>query len=432
MKNNQRHIDSFIAESFKKMEADKDIISNNTLFNEKQKAFKQFEALGFPNTKIENWKYTDLSKLLNSPFQEAIYDSEQEVKNTFSIKNANTIVILNGQFQKNKSNIIDKAITIKKLDEAFKEDSEAINSTFNKITQTNKESLIELNTALSKDGIYINIPKNSIIEHPIYIQYINRSSTPSIIQNRSLVIANEHSQATIIEQYIGESKADILSNSVLECLIHKHAHIKHYKIQTEGKSNNHITYTLIKQHGNSVYTNTTCTLGGNITRNNINVELDGEHIETNLNGLYLTKDKQHVDNTTIVEHLKSNCQSNELYKGIMTDESTGVFTGKVIVHPDAQKTNAFQSNKNILLSDNATINTKPQLEIFADDVKCSHGATIGQLDEEAIFYLNARGIPTKQAEALLTFAFANDILKEIEIESIQNYLETSIKTQLNI
>ncbi|MEQ8926252.1 MAG: Fe-S cluster assembly protein SufD, partial [Fulvivirga sp.] len=271
-----------------------------------------------------------------------------------------------------------------------------------------------------------------VVDKPIAMYFINDSSESTVYSNsRNLVIAGKSSQANFIEFFLTEGKESSFSNIATEVMVDENAHIGYYRVQNNKESAYQVGTTQVYQSRSSVFSAYTFTLNGAIIRNNLNVIVDGEGCETNMYGLYLVNGKTHVDNHTSVDHIQPHCESNELYKGILEDSAKGVFNGKVFVRKEAQKTNAFQSNKNILLSDTAVVNTKPQLEIWADDVKCSHGCTTGQLDEDALFYLRARGLSKDSARALLLYAFAIEVLETVKLEPLKNFLENLISERLH-
>jgi len=320
-----------------------------------------------------------------------------------------------------------EGLTICSLVDAEKRNSPVFEKHYAQYADVKADPFIALNTAMTKDGVFIHVTKNVIIEKPIHIIHISTASENTIIHPRNLIIVDENSQAKIIESFeTVDATAKIFSNALTEIVVDKHAIVDHYKIQDENEVGYLINTTQVIQQKQSVFSTHTFTLSGSLVRNNLTLVLDDEHIESHLNGLYLTTGNQVVDNHTVVDHRKPNCNSNELYKGIIEGKSTATFNGKIFVRKDAQKTNAFQSNKNILLSQAGTINTKPQLEIYADDVKCSHGSTIGKLDEEKIFYLRARGIGVINAKKLLMHAFASEVVNTIKIEALREYVEEKI------
>ena len=308
---------------------------------------------------------------------------------------------------------------------------ELIQEYFGKYANYQTDAFTALNTALSNDGVVVQVADNKVVEEPIIIRYISDVRLANVgSQPRNLIIVGKNSQVKIAEAYrtVGENAAFV--NTVSEIIVGESAIVDYYKVQNESDKSYHIGTTQVYQKGRSYFYAATATLNGGFVRNNLNVILDGEHIESHLYGLYVPNGKQHIDNHTLVDHQKPNCESNELYKGILMDKSTGVFNGKIFVREDAQKTNAYQNCRNVITSDEATMNTKPQLEIWADDVKCSHGTTTGQLNDEAIFYMQSRGIPKKEAIRLQLLAFAQDVVSQIKIDSIREYIEKLILEKL--
>jgi Fe-S cluster assembly protein SufD len=275
------------------------------------------------------------------------------------------------------------------------------------------------------------VKKGAVVEHPIYIYNITDARSANILsQPRTLIHVGENAQVQFAETYATLGTCESFTNQVTEVVVEKDARVEYYKIQTDSGSQ--VNTTHFRQIGKSIVNTVTVSLSGGIVRNNLNIAMEAEHSESHFYGLYFLKGKTHVDNHTIVDNVKPNCYSNELYKGIIDDDAAAVFNGKIFVQRDAQKTNAYQSNKNILLSDNATVNTKPQLEIFADDVKCSHGCTVGQLDEEGMFYLRSRGVSERIAKSLMVHAFAIDILEHIKPVALRNYVDQIISERLDV
>jgi len=290
-----------------------------------------------------------------------------------------------------------------------------------------------LNTAFSREGAYIYIPKNKAPRKPIQIiHFATGNEAALMLQPRNLIIAEENAEVQIIERHQSLTENEVFTNAVTEIFAAKDAIVDYYKVQNDAKTASLVDNTYISQKDNSVVRVHTFSFGGRLTRNNLNFYQNGERIDSTLKGVTILGEKQHVDHHTLVHHAQPNCESHQDYKGIFGERSTGVFNGKIIVDQIAQKTNAFQQNNNILLSDKATINTKPQLEIFADDVKCSHGCTIGQLDEDALFYLQSRGIPKKEATALLMYAFANNVLESVRIPELKKRINKIIANTLGV
>jgi len=278
----------------------------------------------------------------------------------------------------------------------------------------------------------VYLPKGTLLEAPIHLIFVSAPSDAPIVSHpRTLVVAGEGSQASVIESYVGLGGGSYFTNAVSEILVGANAHLTHYKLQREGDGAFHVGTVAARQQADSTFTSHSVSFGGLLVRSDTNATLDAEGSTCTLNGLYMVAGRQHVDHHTLIDHRKPHGSSRELYKGVLDGHATGVFNGKVFVRPDAQKSDAGQVNKNLLLSEGATMNTKPQLEIFADDVKCSHGATIGRLDADAIFYLRARGIGAAAARNLLTYAFANELLNRMDVEPIRRQLEAVLSSRLH-
>ena len=306
-----------------------------------------------------------------------------------------------------------------------------IENYFNKIAK--QDNLTSLNTAFANEGAYIHIPKNVEVDKPVQIiNFTTGSEAATLVQPRNLVVVEENAHVQIIERHQSLTSNPVLSNVVTEVFAAKNATVDIYKIQNDKIEASLVDNTYIEQKSNSVVSVHTFSFGGNITRNNLNFYQKGEHIDSILKGITIIEGKQHVDHHTLVHHIEPNCESHQDYKGIFDARSTGVFNGKVIVEKEAQKTNAYQQNNNVLISDKATINAKPQLEIFADDVKCSHGCTIGQLDDDALFYMQQRGIPAKEGKALLMYAFANTVLESVRIPEVKSRINKLIANKLGV
>ncbi|MBL7884051.1 MAG: Fe-S cluster assembly protein SufD [Bacteroidia bacterium] len=392
-------------------------------------AKEAFLKQGIPSRKHEEYRYLNLELLLKDDF--LVTSSKtltcDEIAHTQVLKNAIVIVIENGKYVEGHSKItLPKGL---KIIDISKASSDVIfQKQFAKFADVNTDAFIAMNTAFATGGVFVHVEKNAIIEQPIHIIHISAASESLLVNVRNLIVVEENAQAKFIESFetILPNTVKIITNALTEILVQSNAIVEHNKIQNESKLSGLINTTQVYQKKKSVFTTNNFTLSGSFVRNNLNIVLDDEYIESHLNGLYLTRNNQTVDNHTLVDHRKPNCNSNELYKGIIDDKSSATFNGKVYVRKDAQKTNAFQSNKNILLSDDGTINTKPQLEIYADDVKCSHGTSTGKLDEDKIFYLRARGLSEASAKKLLMHAFASEVVEFITIEELKNYIETKI------
>ncbi len=404
----------------------------------KVQAIKDFETLGFPKKKEEAWKYTSLNKLLKQDYNlfaqvEDALDYKEVKKYFIHEIDTYTIVFVDGVYASQLSSTTHDKIDACLMSSAMEKDKYAdlLEKYFNKIAP--KSGLNALNTAFARQGAFINIPKNTVADKPI--QIINFSTGKEnnlMIQPRNLIVVGENAQVEIIERHQSLSENPVFTNSVTEIFVDKRGMLDFYKIQNDTHHASLIDNTFIEQKAETHCSVHTFSLGGALTRNNLEFYQKGEHSNSILKGVTLIEGKQHVDHNTLVHHTQPNCESHQDYKGIYDEKSVGVFNGKVLVEKIAQKINAYQSNNNILAHDDATINSKPQLEIFADDVACSHGCTIGQLDEEALFYLKSRGIPAKEARALLTYAFANNVLESVKIGAIKKRINKLIANKLNV
>jgi Fe-S cluster assembly protein SufD len=395
--------------------------------------------MGIPGSRNEEWKYTRVAGLFNQAyrFPADILDVSVTARDLEALhlpghKQANELVFVNGLFSFSLSAIRSADLTILLLEDAMKNEfRELVAKEFGDSSKYIKDGIHALNTAFVHGGIFIHIKKGQVVEHPVYVYNITDARTANILaQPRSLIHIAENAHVQLIETYFTLGSNQSFTNQVMEVTVEKEARLEYYKIQQDGVQSNQVNTTHIRQAGKSYVHTVTISLNGGLVRNNLNLILDARYCEAHLYGLYFQTGQSHIDNHTIVDNIQPNCLSNELYKGIMDDQSTGVFNGKIFVRQQAQKTNAYQSNKNILLSGSASVNTKPQLEIFADDVKCTHGCTVGQLDEEGLFYLQSRGIPEKAARNLLLRAYASDILEHISPAPIRAYVESLIAERL--
>lgn len=392
-------------------------------------AFQRFRELGFPTVKTEDWKYTNMLPYLKNgismqlPATPELTAAQLEATGLL-LPDTYRVVLVNGVLQPQLSELPPTAqVTVRKLSEAAEE--AAFQQYFSKSRKLDEHHFAQLNTALFTDGLFIEAKAKAMVEQPLHIIQLYHSTGNLLVQPRHLWVVQPGASLQIIESAAGLGlTGSVLVNSVIEAVTTERAQLSHYQLQTAGRQTRFINQTLVQQHGKSLYNNYTFTLtGADIVRNNLNISLDDERTETHLYGFYLAMGNQLVDNHTSVDHRMPNCESNELYRGVMLDKGTGVFNGKIFVHEDAQKTNAFQQNNNLVLSPDANIYTKPQLEIFADDVKCSHGTTIGQVSEDALFYLKARGIGDMTARSMLVKAFAFDITAQVKIPAVRKQVE---------
>ena len=402
-------------------------------------ALKNFESLKFPSQSDEEWKYTNISPLLKHNFVQffgnAKISKDQIKKRLFNNLEHSLLVFVNGNYSADKSDLLNlpKGVVVESLSNASKNHSYLIQQHFSKYASYTNHLFTALSTAFTKDGAFIYVPENAIVDEAIHLLFITDLSNEKIITHpRNLFIAAKNSQVKIIEHYASVDDDQIyFTNSVTEIFTGENAVVDHIKLQEESRSSYHIARMEVDQEKNSNFRSHSISTGAQIARNDFNAKFNDEGGECTLNGLFMIEDSQLFDAHTLIDHAKPHCNSHEHYKGILDDKSRGVFNGKVIVRTDAQKTNAFQENNNILLSNEALVNTKPQLEIFADDVKCSHGATIGQLDDEAKFYLKSRGIGEESSKAILLHAFASDVITSIKIEPVRNYLEEILTKRFN-
>lgn len=401
-------------------------------------ALKVFRSVGIPTKKHEEWKYINFSflnqnqyRLLGQTYSCKLSASDVEV---YKLATDNfTVVIENGIYNKAASNVngLPKGITVSTLSSLSKD--VRVTTHFLNHADFKLEPFVAQNTAMFYDPIVIIADKNTVCSKDIQLVFVSNTNDQSLlVPVRVLVIAEPNAEISVIESYhsVGTTQP-VFINAVSEVVIQENAKVNYVKLQNENLNVSHVNYHQVNMAKNSNHHITTVTLGGSLVRNNLHIRLDDVNCSSYLNGLYIADGNQLIDNHSLVDHAMPNCYSNELYKGIIGGDATGVFNGKIFVRKDAQKTNAYQSNKNILLSDNASMNAKPQLEIFADDVKCSHGATTGQIDEEALFYLRARGIGESSARALLNHAFAADVIDQIPDEQVKEKLLEIISEKLN-
>jgi Fe-S cluster assembly protein SufD len=403
----------------------------------RQDALHFFEENGFPTKRDEEWKYTNLKPVLKHDYK-VLPKADEGVTyadvSRYFLNDADTyrLVFINGIYSSWLSKTTHQGYDICTFSSALKRYKEQIETHFGQYAPKH-EAMVSLNTAFAKDGAYVHVPANTVVNKPIEMVFFTTGAGAEVMtQPRNLIIVGENAQVQIIERHRSLTENAVLTNVVTEISAAKSAIVHYYKVQNDHNAASIIDNTVVNQHGQSNVTLGTFSFGGKLVRNNLTFLLKGEFSESHMDGITIIGDGQHVDNHTLVDHQMPNCYSRELYKGIYDGNAHGVFNGKVIVREDAQKTNAFQQNNNVLLSDKAAIDTKPQLEIFADDVKCSHGCTVGQLDDDALFYLRSRGIPLKAAKALLMYAFSNDALNYVHIPELKNRLTYIMSTKLGV
>ena len=430
------HLKEKLLSSFLAFENEKDV--DSYVHDIRTQAIKKFEEEVFPTKSLENWKYTSLKKTLQHDYK--LFPSKSEALEfkdieSFLINDIESykIIFVDGKYCSHLSETTHDGMDICILSSALTQSKYdlVIENYFDKIAK--KDGITSLNTAFSSEGSFIHIPKNIQVDKPIQIIYFSTGINESVLyQPRNLVVVDENSQVEIIEKYHSLNDNSVLVNTVTEIYADKKSNLKHYKIQNDNNTSSLIDNTFVSQEHSSSYSLHTFSFGGELIRNNLNIFQNDERIESSINGITIIDDNQHVDHNTLIHHRKPNCNSYQDYKGIFGGKSVGVFNGRVLVEKEAQKTNAFQANNNVLISDKAAINTKPQLEIFADDVKCSHGCTVGQLDKNALFYLRSRGIAEKEATALMMYGFANKVLTSVEIPEIKARINRIIANKLGV
>ncbi len=393
----------------------------------RKSAIGRFAELGFPGTRDEAWFHTNVAPLVRTSFRTTTAADVRRVwKTEDAIQElaATRLVFVNGFYsaEYSRTGNLPHGVRVCSLSELMASEPEWVETHIARHAAYEEHAFVALNTAFLQDGACVYIPRGTAVESPIHILFISiPSGGPSISHPRTLVLAEEDSQATVVETYTGGGA--YFSNAVTEVIADDRTVVDHYKLELESPEAFHIATMQSRLGAGSNLSTHGISLGGKLVRNEVNVLLAGEAGEATVNGFYLTDNEQHIDNHTLIEHAEPNCSSHELYKGILGGRSSGVFRGKIHVHRKAQETDAYQSNQSLLISDGAGINTKPQLEIYADQVKCSHGATIGQLDQNAVFYLRSRGLSHATAQRILVHAFAVDILNRIKPDSVRDYLE---------
>jgi len=387
----------------------------------------QFEKAGFPTMKDEDWHFTSVAPIAQSGFRAAGTPkvTPRDVKRfTFEHPDWHTIVFVNGRYSADLSSFAgeDSGLRVGSLAEAIRTGKGRPERHVSRIAPPSANSFTALNAAFLSDGAFIEIPADTVAGKTVHLVFVS-AGADSVSHPRNVIVAARHSRCSIVESYVALDESRYFTNAVTEIQVGEGARVDHYKLQRESSAAFHVGTIQVHQAAASELHSFSFATGGALSRTNIYTTLDGEGASCTLNGLYLADGTQHVDHQTRIEHVQPNCPSREVYKGVLDGRSHGVFNGKVYVHPEAQKTDGKQSNNNLLLSPTARVDTKPQLEIFADDVKCTHGATVGRLDDNAMFYLNSRGIGPEAARTLLTYAFAADVLEMIELEPLRKALE---------
>ncbi len=395
-------------------------------------AIARFDQLGLPTARDEDWKFTSVQHLATVPFQEHPGGTPDEAtlhRELIPAGEAYQLTFVDGRFDWELSVLppADAGFTLTCLEEALRTHAPLVERHLGRHASHQDQAFTALNTACFLVGAFLHVPAGRRVDRPIHLTFFTTEvGEPTLIQPRNLLILEEGAEARLVETNIGLSGTRYFNNSVTEMMLRARAVMDHYRWQREGCAATSVGNLYVAQEANSTFSSHLISQGGQLVRNEAHATFLGEHCECTLNGLYLGDGTQHIDNHTVIDHAQPHCASHELYKGILDGKAHGVFNGKIFVRPDAQKTDAKQTNQTLLLSDDATINTKPQLEIYADDVKCTHGATVGNLDADAVFYLRSRGIAEEAARALLTFAFANDIIDRIQVAGLRDRLANQL------
>lgn len=404
------------------------------LLAKRKEAFDHFVELGFPTTRMEDWRFTSVAPIADTTFTiaaDAPVTESDVAPHLYSEYDGPRLVFVDGVFAENVSSLagLPEGVTLCRLNEA------ASNATFREklgtLSRENAEAFTALNMALARDGVFLHFPANVASETPVQLIYIKTGTEPARIGcTRNLFVFGTSSQARLVETHVSLADGPAFTNIVTEAFVGANAHVDVVKVQNEAKSTFHVASLFLRQDRDSVYRQHGFDFGGALVRNNVRGNLEGTACEAIVNGLYMLDGNQHVDNWMWMEHAEENIPSHELYKGILDGKASAVFTGRIFVHQKAQRTDAKQTNQNLLLSDDARVNTKPQLEIYADDVKCTHGATIGQLDQTALFYLMSRGIERGRARNLLVHAFAGDIIERVNFDPVRERIESLLNNLL--
>jgi Fe-S cluster assembly protein SufD len=405
----------------------------------RRSAIGRFAALGFPGPKDERWRFTRIRPLLGYDFsiaegyeREALSPGEID-RLCMEDVSCRRLAFVNGHFADNLSDLdsLPPGVRIGSLRKFVETDPEPVQRHLSKYADGDKNAFVALNTAHIDDGSFLYIPRGVRLERPIHLLFVTRSNgSPVASHPRTLVIAEEGTRAAIVESYVGFESDVYFTNAVTEIVAGEHSEIDHCRLQRESRTAYHVATVHARLGKGCRFKTDAVSLGGALVRNDIHAVLEDEGVECTMNGLYLANGHQHVDNHTVIEHTKPRCSSRELFKGILGGRARAVFDGRIHVHPQAQKTDAKQTNRCVLLSDDARINSNPQLEIYADDVKCTHGAAVGQIDEEAVFYLRSRGIDRTSARHMLVFAFANEVLEELRIDPVREHLTADLSDWL--
>ncbi len=411
--------------------------SQSQLHSLRRAAMDKFLTIGFPTTRNEEWRFTSVAPIAKGEFKPVLQFASSGVTKAdvgmFSLETQHRLVFINGHFaaQFSTAGNLPTGVVCGSLASSVRSADPNVLSFLARQVKIDETPFVSLNTAFLQDGAFIVVPDGIAVDDSIQLLFIASEKKPFLVSPRNLVIIGKQSRVSIVESYVSLIDQPYLTNAVTEIVAGDESIIEHDKLQNESLKAFHVAMIQATLGSKAQFTSNSIAVGGAIVRNNVTVVLDAERSECTLNGLSLGTGRQVIDNHTTIDHAKPNCASHELYKAILDGKSKGVFNGKIFVRPDAQKTDAKQTNKTLLLSDEATIDTKPQLEIFADDVKCTHGATVGQLDAEQVFYLRSRGIGEMAAKDILTFAFASDVVGRVHVDPLKKQLESLIHERLD-
>jgi Fe-S cluster assembly protein SufD len=427
-----------LLEGFARLEAKRNGAQPFWLKGLRQVAFQWVSEHGFPSARDEAWKYTRVGPILEVPFAPAEPGiarrlSQQGIPQLAADVGGTQLVFVNGYFAPALSSLaqLPTGVKVTSLASALIEEGERLEPILSRPFRDQPHAFTALNAALAEDGAFVEIPSNAVLDEPIRLLYLTDTNASALASHpRSIILAGAGSRASIIESYAGILGDVYLTNAVTEVVLDEGATVEHYKLQNETETAFHVALLDVRQKAGSRFSSLSLALGSSIARHETKVRLEGEGASVFLNGLYMPRGEQHLDNPTTIEHAAPGCTSRELYKGVIDDHGRGVFDGRIVVQPGAAKTDASQTNKNLLLSEWAQVDTRPRLEIFADDVKCAHGAAVGQLDEDAIFYLRSRGIPPLAARNLLTYAFAREVVELVSLRPLRSWVEKMVAARL--
>lgn len=402
-------------------------------------AAQRFSETGLPSLRDEDWKYTNIKPITRLGFQPAVSNATQITAaqlQRYSVAGLDTyrLTFVNGIYAPSLSTLdgLPPGATATTLANALQAGDEALQGALGSCLPQTSHGFTLLNSAYLTDGVYLQLEPGCEVDKPLeFLFVVTDDDTAQVVQPRNLIVARDNSRCTVVERYVGAAGAKSLTNTLTEIIAGQGAAVDHYKLQEESDNAFHVAGLFIIQERDSSVTNHNIAIGAALARTDLRVNLNGAGAHCGMNGLYLGSGKQHIDNHSQIDHVAPQCTSDEYYKGLLTDRARGVFHGRIIVHPGAQLTDAQQQNNNLLLSQDAEVDTKPQLEIYADDVKCSHGATVGQLDKTSLFYLLSRGIDEETARGLLTFAFAKDVINRLDLEPLRQHLEGILPAKLH-